>query len=239
MVDVTEADEERHARQSLQRIPPAPPLPSSPLTSVPPPQTLPPGTNNAKSKRQFVMAAKFAAFENTKRPAFADSTTFRPRHFFFYGSLMDPEVYQTVTKSAEAPVMRKGWITGFRTKMWGIYPTLVPVAPDSGVLGPDGLGTGVPDAKAEHGIATEVKIAGTYCMVNSYVHLMNLQYYETANYKPVDCTITTEEGEELRDCATFGWAGDPDSTELEDGVFDFERYQRYFKPSVVRHSDIP
>ncbi|KAK7964454.1 hypothetical protein PG996_007849 [Apiospora saccharicola] len=224
MADVTETDEEREARQPLQGIPPAPPLPTSPLTSVSPPPPPPPGTNNAKSIQQSVMASKFAAFEKATTPTFAEPTTFRPRHFFFYGTLMDPEVYQTVTKSPEAPAMRKGRITGFRMKMWGIYPTLVQVVPGSSA-GPE----------AE----TDTRITGTYCMVDSHVHLDNLQYYETTKYKPVDCTIMTEEGEELTNCATFGWAGDPDSAELEDGVFDFERYQKYFKPSVVKRSAAP
>jgi len=41
------------------------------------------------------------------------------------------------------------------------------------------------------------------------------------------------DGAEKVKCYTFCWAGSPDSKELEEGVFDFERYQRYFKPSVV------
>ncbi|KAK8112463.1 hypothetical protein PG984_012989 [Apiospora sp. TS-2023a] len=212
MVDVTETDEERQARQPLQGIPPAPPLPTSPLTSVPPPPPPPPGTNNAKSIQQSIMASKFAAFEQATAPTFVEPANFQPRHFFFHGTLMDPEVYQTVTKSAEAPMMRKGWITGFRMKMWGIYPTLVPRVP--------GSGAGSPEAKANPEAETDIRITGTYCM-------------------PIDCTIITEEGEELTDCSTFGWAGDPESAELEDGVFDFERYQKYFKPSVVKRPAAP
>lgn len=33
---------------------------------------------------------------------------------------------------------------------------------------------------------------------------------------------------------TFIWRGDPESKELEDGIFDFERWKKYFKASVVR-----
>ncbi|ORY67473.1 uncharacterized protein BCR38DRAFT_337534 [Pseudomassariella vexata] len=153
------------------------------------------------------MAAKFTAADKTRTPALTQSTS-RPRYFFFYGSLMDPEVYQTVTNSADPPVMQKGWITGFRMKMWGIYPALVPEAGS--------------------------KITGTFCMVNSHDHFMDLQEYETGNYTPFECTIFTEGADQLDDSPTEGWAGSPASKELEGGVFDFERYQKYFKPSVVR-----
>jgi hypothetical protein len=33
---------------------------------------------------------------------------------------------------------------------------------------------------------------------------------------------------------TFVWAEDLESEELKDGVFDMERWARYFKSSVVR-----
>lgn len=158
------------------------------------------------------MAAKFAAA--AEAGAALTQPTFRPRHFFFYGSLMDPEVFQTITKSAEAPVMRKGSITGFKMKMWGIYPVLVP----------------------ETEAGTDTKITGTWCMVDSHMRFLDLQEYETVKYTPLDCTIVTEDGTELKDSATFGWAGNPDNNELEDGVFNFERYQKYFKPSVVREN---
>ncbi|KAK6836954.1 hypothetical protein PG987_007449 [Apiospora arundinis] len=68
------------------------------------------------------MAAKFAAA--AKAGTALTKPSFRPRHFFFYGSLMDPEVFQAVTKSAKAPIMRKGWIKGFRMKMWGDLPDI-------------------------------------------------------------------------------------------------------------------
>ncbi|KAK8859058.1 hypothetical protein PGQ11_009792 [Apiospora arundinis] len=201
--------EEQAALEFLQGIPPAPPLPS--LSGIPPPPPLPPGLTEPKSNNS-VMAAKFAAA--AKVGTALTEPSFRPRHFFFYGSLMDPEVFQAVTKSAEAPIMRKGWIRGFRMKMWGIYPTLVP------------------ETEAE--AAARAKIRGTWCMVDSHIRFVDLQEYETHKYMLYDCTIFIENGTELKDSGTFGWSGEPDSGELEDGVFDFERYQKYFKPSVLR-----
>ena len=48
-----------------------------------------------------------------------------PSLFFFYGSLMDPDVLQTILNLHEVAVLKGGWVTGFAVKMWGIYPALV------------------------------------------------------------------------------------------------------------------
>ncbi|KAL2014145.1 hypothetical protein VTN00DRAFT_1670 [Thermoascus crustaceus] len=45
---------------------------------------------------------------------------------------------------------------------------------------------------------------------------------------------TSLQREVLPESRTFSWAGGPASKELEDGSFDLERYQKYFKPSAVR-----
>ncbi|ROW10627.1 hypothetical protein VMCG_01609 [Cytospora schulzeri] len=56
-----------------------------------------------------------------------------PPNFFFYGSLMDPDVLQVIAEiSSNAPAatgepeLHRASIKGFRLKMWGVYPTLVP-----------------------------------------------------------------------------------------------------------------
>jgi hypothetical protein len=43
-----------------------------------------------------------------------------------------------------------------------------------------------------------------------------------------------EDGVVLERCHTLNRAGEPDSKELEDGNFDFEHYQKYFRGSVTR-----
>lgn len=47
--------------------------------------------------------------------------------FFFYGSLMDPDAVRvTAGISAAKPQLHTALIRGFKLKMWGVYPALVP-----------------------------------------------------------------------------------------------------------------
>lgn len=127
---------------------------------------------------------------------------------FFYGSLMDPEVIETIAKLQSPAQVRTATITGFRVKMWGIYPTLIP---------------------DEHG-----KVDGVVWEVTSEDRFDRLAAYETDAYCCTVCDAVLEDGTVLEGCRTFCWAGDLDSGDLEDGKFDLERYRRYFKSSVVR-----
>lgn len=156
------------------------------------------------------MAARFAAVDraNTARPDVTEmELPFKPCHVFFYGSLMDAQVLQTVAQLANPPPIRRGLVRGFRVKMWGIYPTVIP---------------------DKHGV-----VAGTVWHMDDPSHLPRLQEYETRAYKLCDCEVELEEGHRLLASKIFCWAGETDSPELEEGVFDFERYQKYFKPSVI------
>lgn len=133
-----------------------------------------------------------------------------PCHVFFYGSLMDAEVLQTVAKLVSPPITRSGLVKGFRIKMWGVYPTVVP---------------------DERGV-----VAGIVWHTENPSHLLRLQEYETGAYKLSDCEIELEDGHRLLGAKIFCWAGDDDSPELEEGLFDFERYQKHFKPSLISSS---
>jgi gamma-glutamylcyclotransferase (GGCT)/AIG2-like uncharacterized protein YtfP len=133
---------------------------------------------------------------------------FVPCHMFFYGSLMDPEVLQTILGLSDAPNIGRGTVRGFAVKMWGIYPALVP--------------------------CKEGGVQGTVWKVNSEAHFLRLAAYETAAYTWCECTVALDNGEIIPGCRTFCWAGDANSKDLEEGTFDLERYQKYFKPSVVR-----
>ena len=127
---------------------------------------------------------------------------------------MDPEVLQAIPDLPELPTIRPATISGFRIKMWGIYPTLIPC--HSG------------------------RVTGTVWKVTSEAHFDRLAAYETAAYRWDECDAVLEGGEVLRNCRTFCWAAEPDSKELEDGSFDLERYQKYFKSSVTRRrSPVP
>ncbi|KAF2647115.1 hypothetical protein K491DRAFT_672449 [Lophiostoma macrostomum CBS 122681] len=139
---------------------------------------------------------------------------FQPLHMFFYGSLMDPEVLQAILDLPELPTTRSATMSGFNIKMWGIYPALIPSHSGS--------------------------VTGTVWMVTSETHFDRLAAYETTAYRCDECEAVLEGGEVLKNCRAFCWAGEPDSKELEDGSFDLERYQKYFKPSVTRRrSPVP
>jgi gamma-glutamylcyclotransferase (GGCT)/AIG2-like uncharacterized protein YtfP len=133
---------------------------------------------------------------------------FKPCYMFFYGSLMDPEVLQSVLGLGYLPSVAKGTAVGFSMKMWGIYPALIP---------------------SEGG-----RISGTVWKVESESHFLRLQEYETGAYSWCLCNVELEGGEVLHGCRTFCWAGDVHSRDLEEGIFDLLRYQKYFKSSVVR-----
>lgn len=132
---------------------------------------------------------------------------FTPGHIFFYGSLMDAQVLQAVANLDTPPTMRNGLVRGFRVKVWDIYPAAVP---------------------DEHGV-----VAGTVWHTDDPSHIFRLQEYETEAYKLRDCEIELEGGHRPSESKIFCWAGEADSPELEEGMFDFERYQEHFKPSVV------
>jgi hypothetical protein len=112
----------------------------------------------------------------------------------------------------EAPVLERGTITGFSVKMWGVYPALV---------------------RSSTGSSTG-SVSGMVWELTSEVQFWRLRNYETSAYRWCLFTVVLESGKTLPDCSTFYWAGDPNSSELEQGGFDFERYQKHIKPSFLR-----
>ncbi|KAF2125903.1 hypothetical protein P153DRAFT_348110 [Dothidotthia symphoricarpi CBS 119687] len=193
-------------------IPPPPPLPpasrpKNPKISctIPPPLGLPSSFGyEPVGKDMAKRIMMFLAEEKTEHRA----PPLVPCHMFFYGSLMDPDVLQAITGLPEAPLVKKGTITGFSIRMWGTYPALVPCS------------TG------------EVK--GTVWELTSEAHFRRLADYETLAYTWCECNVVLEDGKSLSSCRTFCWAGDVNSQDLEEREFDFERYQKHFKPSVLR-----
>jgi hypothetical protein len=47
-------------------------------------------------------------------------------HIFFYGTLQDPDLLISLLSLPSPPFLRPASTSGYRVKMWGIYPTLVP-----------------------------------------------------------------------------------------------------------------
>ena len=129
--------------------------------------------------------------------------------WFFYGSLMDPDVLQRILDLPERPLFQRGKLLGFKIKMWGIYPAAVPSSSDN-------------------------RIEGMVYALESQEHLKRLEAYETTAYTWCNCTLEMEDGSVVKDGRTFCWAGDENSRELQEGEFDFIRFQTYFKSSVTQ-----
>jgi len=129
--------------------------------------------------------------------------------FFFYGSLMDPDVLGTVLNLRHVPVYQDAWIEGYETKMWSIYPTVIP---------------------KEGG-----KVRGKVWRSNNSLHAARLARYETARYREERCEIKVEGGGAvIKDGSVFVWARDPQHRDLEPGSFDLDIYQAHYKPDVFR-----
>ncbi|KAH4037184.1 hypothetical protein HBI70_072990 [Parastagonospora nodorum] len=190
--------------------PPPPPLLNTPLSTADPES--PPSPPRPVSSWMPTKAQMYEAFKGLRVDEFGRE--FRPLHMFFYGSLMDPDVLQAILNLPDLPTMQPATITGYRIKMWSIYPTLVP------------------SSSSEGG-----SVKGMLWETTSDKQIERLAAYETAAYKSEECEAVLTGGEVIKGCRTFCWAGRPDSRELEEDSFDLDWYQRYFKPSVMRRRE--
>ncbi|KAI0164639.1 hypothetical protein GGR57DRAFT_205849 [Xylariaceae sp. FL1272] len=170
------------------------------------------------------MAAQYGAAGPWKpKPHLFSSTTFTPCHMFFYGTLMDAKFIQVVTRSPDVPVLKKGYITGFRPKKWATYPTLIPLA-----------------ELPEEQVAAEerkLQVHGVFWKCEDYDHFKELQRYETSKYRGERVQIHTNDPDDesndviVDDGVVFVWAMNPQSPDLEEGEFDIAQYQKDLKPS--------
>ncbi|TVY36186.1 hypothetical protein LOCC1_G006124 [Lachnellula occidentalis] len=138
---------------------------------------------------------------------------FTPCHMFFYGSLMDPSQLKYITKlpHSTTPALVPATITGFRIKMWSIYPTLIAVA------------SSTPNTSAEKSDNTPV--SGMLWKCETQAQFQSLMRYETDAYTWSFCTAQLEDETLLEGVRTFCWAGEPDSAELTEGAFDLEHWR--------------
>lgn len=123
--------------------------------------------------------------------------------FFFYGTLMDPEIAQEVLGLPEPPVLKPALLK-YRghLRMWGPYPAFM--------------------ANQD----PEVDVKGMACEIEGTDRKDRLATYEGDNYEDVKCFINlvTEDGEtDVIAARVFAWIGDED--ELSDGSFDLEAYK--------------
>jgi gamma-glutamylcyclotransferase (GGCT)/AIG2-like uncharacterized protein YtfP len=146
---------------SAAMIPPPPPLPPRPpIQAYKPPSSIgltPPIPPLHLGVLKIVDCLESQESAN----AIESNRPFQPCLMFFYGSLMDPEVVQAVLNLPELPSTKPATIFGFRIKMWGIYPALIP--------------------------STSGQVAGFVWEVDSEEHFERLAAYETAAYTWIEC----------------------------------------------------
>lgn len=127
--------------------------------------------------------------------------------YFFYGTLMDPSILQSVLGLTEAPVLTPAILyQRGHMRMWGPFPAFL------------------------EGGSPLVDVRGMACEVEGEEAKERLEAYEGANYWPMQCLIDyidadcgddgTSSGVKAK---TFKWVGDED--ELEDGSFNLEAYK--------------
>ncbi|KAK4040313.1 hypothetical protein C8A01DRAFT_46297 [Parachaetomium inaequale] len=139
---------------------------------------------------------------------------FEPCTFFFYGSLMDPQVLMAVAKLDNQPDLQDVWVEGFEMKMWGgMYPVLLPTKTTDNNSG------------ASH------RIKGKAWRATTMDQCLRLHRYETSAYEAADCRLYHSGGGEPTKGLVFVWARDPASDQLAEGAFDLEHWQKTYKPS--------
>lgn len=121
---------------------------------------------------------------------------------------MDPAVLMSVAMLDKLPELAEASIEGFEMKVWSdIYPTLVPQE------------------------AGGNRIKGKAWRATTMEQCLRLQLYETSAYEAYDCSVNLGREEPVKGL-TFKWAGDLESGELTEGVFDLEYWQVHHKPTM-------
>ncbi|KAK4241863.1 hypothetical protein C8A03DRAFT_11953 [Achaetomium macrosporum] len=173
--------------ESNRSSPPSSPTPCEP----PPPPPLPPPPPSR------TLPAKIGVTTHTVG-ATAEPEPFKPVYYFFYGTLMKPDILKAVLGLDTEPVLRTAKVYGFELTNWGQYRALI---------------DGTPGAV----------VSGCAYMVRSTEEAYKLAYYETDSYALTPCKIyfTDENNEKENEAVhgkTFKYAGDGQA--LREGRFD-------------------
>lgn len=121
--------------------------------------------------------------------------------YFFYGTLMDPQLLTELLNLSHTPRLRPATLVGYSIKLWGPYPALV-AGPANAVL---------------QGMVYEVE---------SKAHAARLAEYETSAYAPAVCSIHFVDGLEPRETSGFTFLYVGDSRQIKNGTFDLATWLR-------------
>ncbi|KAH9908364.1 hypothetical protein F4778DRAFT_716990 [Xylariomycetidae sp. FL2044] len=170
-------------------------------TKPPTPPPLPPttATDRQLNERPSQFLANLEAagedFWATVPADYAPPAKYHPMLYFFYGTLMKPDVLKQVLQLDHDPVLRPAKVIGYSLTKWGDYHALIDGEPGEEVTG----------------VAYEV---------DSPEHEYRLAYYETNAYDLDSCFIYFTDGQEPEKIlgSTFTYAGD--AMALKEGRFD-------------------
>ncbi|KAH8158514.1 hypothetical protein CIB48_g9735 [Xylaria polymorpha] len=146
----------------------------------------------------------------TSAAARAPTVTFKPFYFFFYGSLQIPDVLQSVCEIEDKnsiTLQKNSSIEGWKYKMWGPYPALVPAA-----------------AGDENG-----HVEGTLWFCEKPEHVARLCTYETDAYRMAYCNVLATAAADgtsvvIENARTFVF--NQNYNLLEDGNFNVATYSK-------------
>jgi hypothetical protein len=143
-------------------------------TQSPPPPPPPLPEPSPDPRRSFLAKLASIPHEDRNQPlpgTFTPRPPWQPRHYFFYGSLKEPEVLGSVLDLSSPPSYHPAIIERYELAKWGQYPTLLD--------GPTGN-----------------EVSGLAYLVQTQDHQAKLAYYETRAYIDRVCTITFTDGKQ-------------------------------------------
>ncbi|KAL4746651.1 hypothetical protein BDW72DRAFT_210251 [Aspergillus terricola var. indicus] len=128
--------------------------------------------------------------------------------YLFYGTLADTALLAEILSLDSVPQLRPARILGYKVKLWGQYPAVIPVD------------------EAHLGTNSDCFVEGFAYRLERVQHAERLAEYETGNYRPGACQIVYSDDptDELKDKAVeeqgyvFQFVGD--MNDLSEGVFD-------------------
>lgn len=91
--------------------------------------------------------------------------------YIFYGTLADPVLLAEILTLDSVPELRPARIFGYKVKLWGQYPAVIPVD------------------ESQHGADSDCVVEGFVYRVESVQHAERLAEYETGNYRAGACRI--------------------------------------------------
>ncbi|KAL2015035.1 hypothetical protein VTK56DRAFT_6439 [Thermocarpiscus australiensis] len=175
------------------RSPPPPPL-SPPLASARHAHSGPVAPRSDFLEKLASMPESYL-LERPQPPPYA----YKPVYYFFYGTLMNPNILKHVLDLKIKPVLRPGKVYGYELAKWGDYHALIDSEPGR-------------------------VVTGCAYLVQSVEEEYKLAYYETNAYSLEHCKIYFTDGPDGREDdepafgRTFMYAGDAQA--LKHGRFD-------------------